>query len=1601
METSTRNSMHSRMQLEQLAANMGVYMNMKFPRISRKDTVSSFSQQDKDAAEALARQKRLEAFSAKSHVFRRTPSKRSFKRDELYSAIDSAIRSDSSLGMLEYLLTQLRETKSKKSFFKTQEDPMALDMTDLLRLATEKRNSSFLEILSPHVDQWGLDAALGLAVASMDLHCIKALLQNGADPNACHQQFITAVGNGHVAVVEMLAGTEKKLDSACLDEALPVAVSIGSMRLIMCLLHNGANADTDQILETAVRAGRLDISAALVLASRPPSHVSLDCAAGVAYHSNNLSCEERDSLLELLICAGANGDCVARALVSSVVANDKRSVSLIVSYNGNVTYNSCEAIIAAIKGGNLHLLDILFKGEIDPDAASIALSRVPEVASNLSQTKKLSLIAHFVKCGAYGNPLNQCLVDAVQKNERSLVDLLVQYNASVDYDDGHALRLAISSGALPTFRKLMEGKPSQVTLGHCIGLLPSLQPRLQFTVAQDLLTAGARGEAVNKLLIGAVQNEFPAEREQLIELLVSHGADVDAQNGNCLVQAVKIGDVVVLKLLLQGRPSSSSLSRAVVPAVSLRDRILRFSILDLLLNSREASGPQINQELVTLLKENPLDIVAVNLFLDKGKADINSNNGEPIKQACRMNDPELLKILLQHQPSVDALNAAFPVALSSQDTSARYKICNKLLAAGANGEALDSGLVAVQQSPPADPRLIELLLSYGADINYNGGAVIQRAIDMSDERQLALLVSRFPTTLTLTLGLERLLKIDTQKRNEMAKILLDASQNRIPEALDSLMAEAILLNKGDITFLKMIIQYGASVNYQQGAAILNSIKGRRFDVFSLLLDQQANQGTLEEAFKACWALRGTERLSYTSRVLEGGYKGDLLDAALLEVVEEAPCSHEAVKLLLTHGASVHYNRSQSLVHAAMAKDILTLGLLLEAVSDRAGVTYAFGKLISTDSSNWLTKTGYSTVELLLQNGASGEVLSLALIAAIETSDSNPKSPNFVELFLQHKANVDYQDGRAITASISVGKPQLTKEILKSSTSSQNINAAFLCIFSSDLTEDIAIELFDIFTKMNLDIQALNGNVWSSGDESGLHEPVTFQCLRKWPRGYKLLGRLLETGIHVDKPISYVIDEEHGFEQVSLLLWALLQPQQLISPYVFECLLKHGADPNFQSSSSMMTPLLVASVDRTPDVIRKLIQHGAVVSVMDKHSVTPLIHASRRGQLTTMRCLIDAGAMVDDGSLHEASRELQSSAVQLLLDHGHNPNFPSMLHDGRCALAELCLRAESPGTSLVKTRQTIDGLIAGKADLTIHSQGKPLIYHALDNPTSCISTTTALLASKMWRLINNDFNHYTCDGYVYSPSTYVARSLAQSPSEYGPELLRILKANGCKDVFYKCDGPQPPDMVGAPPEVIAEEKRRKNRLQRMQEQEEDHQISLQRERDVADQQHQIMARTHQLRTLHDRETADERDAAAERSNKLQLRLEAESASQRQHFASQQHLADQEQLRMMNQLRLEASERQGRLQIENDKLMAHTQHNLLEAKMAVESRRIKELEAANERQYHRDSDLLSRQEQILADRKAFMTAPTAAPGDEGSGLSMPEPQRQLTYTGSELD
>lgn len=427
---------------------------------------------------------------------------------------------------------------------------------------------------------------------------------------------------------------------------------------------------------------------------------------------------------------------------------------------------------------------------------------------------------------------------------------------------------------------------------------------------------------------------------------------------------------------------------------------------------------------------------------------------------------------------------------------------------------------------------------------------------------------------------------------------------------------------------------------------------------------------------------------------------------------------------------------------------------------------------------------------------------------------------------------------------------------------------------------------------------------------------------------------------------------------------------------------------------MTTPLLVATRERSPETVFKLIQHGADASASDVSGKTALFYASQRGQTTAMGYLIGKGPIVNDGSLHEAARSIRPEAVRLLISHGHEPDFPStLLHEGRSALAELCLNATCVGVSRAKIRQTIDALVAGKADLMMESQGKPALLHALDNMTACVAITTELLSAGMWKHVNSEHNRYVEHCTVYSPTTYISKGLSRSPREHAPELLRILKANGCKDAYYKESGPQPPDMVGAPREVIHEEQRRQVRIQRIKEEEEEHQLALQRNRDIATQQQNLMAQTHQLRVQHDRETADEREIALQRSARLQLQLEAEGASQRQRFADEQRNAELAQVREMNRLRIDSERQHNQLRLEHETASNQNQKSLLDAKLTAELRRLQETEAMSKRQYDRELDIMGRQQQLMNERKQLLRAEKT--GNDKSDTKL------LEYDGTDLD
>jgi hypothetical protein len=307
----------------------------------------------------------------------------------------------------------------------------------------------------------------------------------------------------------------------------------------------------------------------------------------------------------------------------------------------------------------------------------------------------------------------------------------------------------------------------------------------------------------------------------------------------------------------------------------------------------------------------------------------------------------------------------------------------------------------------------------------------------------------------------------------------------------------------------------------------------------------------------------------------------------------------------------------------------------------------------------------------------------------------------------------------------------------------------------------------------------------------------------------------------------------------------------------------------------------------PDIVHMLLLAGADIDATDAMGNTPLALATHlEGEVATAVIgeLLNAGAETDDGSLHDAARELNLSTVQVLVRAGHTPDFPSPLHGGRTALGELCLHATSFGPLTPAQEKAMERvirfLLQSGSDPTLPVDNKTPVILALeaDDP---VTSVRILLKAGLWKQVNDKVHHYTDGQYTYSPTMYVWRLLPETP--HTQALVSLLRANRAVDVFYANKGPQPEDAVGLPKKLEVEEQERLRRAARLASEDEDHARTIRRNKELAKARRDLWKEQVDMEDFHRRlQDQDQLDALRERAGVegsiQQLRFNSELAHQ---------------------------------------------------------------------------------------------------------------------------
>ncbi|ORY58032.1 uncharacterized protein BCR38DRAFT_413447 [Pseudomassariella vexata] len=1369
--------------------------------------------------------------------------------------------------------------------------------------------------------------------------------------------------------------------------------------------HKGALA-----LQLAVKNGNVPITK-LILSSPLSQNAMAQIFPSVRNHAKL----ERFQMTEAFLGAGLEGDCVHSALQNVINETpphrDERLVALLLRSNADVNFNEGAGITAAIAQKDVHLLNRLLKSKPTPQVAAKAVPRAMEVPDAVKRSQMVTLLL-----GAGATPggveVSTALATALRANQvdKNLVKTLLERGkADVNANGGDAITYAVQS-ADPELLELVlaMGEPNPESLERAIKSLSAVPPTSTKAEKLDvLLRRSTSPNTMSQMLVEEVQTLLKVAPEHrnlaVIKTLLARGADINAYNAEALCRAVAASNPQLVDLMFTFDPNPASLSFAMPHALRIRDVMDRLTFAKRILRGGIPAS-EVNRALVFTVSTYPEDIPLVNTLL----AHADTKDGVALMEAIKNEKQDIVDLILKRKKfSPDVLNHGFATATRGKNRRQRSMSCNSLLKAGASGEVVSDALLAAASDGDLDFGAI--LVQNGGSVEHKDGQAVVEACRSGSASVLGMLLSgdKEITQQTLQRGFQAATEVgDLRKRAEIFKLLLQRGVGG--EILDAQLVSAERYGDAGSELVKLLLVYGASPDYNNGEAVQKATTSAFLGNLEMLLgivdvggrQKKPSSGTLVRALNSCWDLSRDTRFTVLQWLFKAGKPApSAIHAALIRVVNEEEPEERLIQLLVSNRASPAANGCQTLIDATRTLSVSQFSQLLEARVSPEEASVAFGKAFVPEHINaWLTERGLEIARCLLRKGANGNAVGSVLVAVLgQYAEKVDIAYAFAELLLKYDADVNYNHGEALQTAAAQGNLRLLSRLLQQMPNTESLTLAFPRIFDSNVPEDDVHELITLFSEHSDSSNQIDVIFVYPGSE-----PVIIRALSQYPRSTKILQALLDMGYyHEQTTLCKVLEQVEDVEQVSVLAWALLQPQKKISSAVITMLIGRGSKVNFETRVSRVTPLMFAIQSRRQDIVKALLLAGAEVDVADVTGRSPLSMASAIGgdlAITMMSNLLAAGASRNDGSLHNAARELNLQAMQILVEYRHDPDFPSPQHGGRSALGELCLHTADSGEITAVREKTMEKAISFLlpiSDITLQSEGKSVLILALESADP-LTTTKVLLRADMWKYINKPFNHFTDGKFIYSPTQYVARVLPQSDTT--PELIKLLKANRAVDVYYANSGPQPEDAVGMPSHVEQGEVERKARLARLERANEEHALAIQRNRELAAVQAQILADQAELedarkKRSHNADLTAIQERALVEEELFTKALARQRAKQGQDIAHQHALTEVSLNRAQTvgdaELALETQRQQRMLEWErdlgNERVGNATQLSSIRLQEREEIERM-------------DASADGRFKERIREQKKLVDSQTSLAANLGNG---PGARRQIGYVAGELD
>jgi hypothetical protein len=442
------------------------------------------------------------------------------------------------------------------------------------------------------------------------------------------------------------------------------------------------------------------------------------------------------------------------------------------------------------------------------------------------------------------------------------------------------------------------------------------------------------------------------------------------------------------------------------------------------------------------------------------------------------------------------------------------------------------------------------LLAHNASVDFNGGEALEIAAKLN---AVSLLRAMLQGRAVLGSSLSKAFESADQRRYEVVELFLDAGLKGEPLHT----ALVVQSKRGDkaLDVCSLLLKHcGESINEHDGEALNTAVSlGAIQLVRAMLLERKASSSTLSRAFESALDLADRVRLIMMQLIFDAGLpKGAQVDAGLLKLVQRGSKDTESIQALLKFGASVHYDDHEAIHAAARLCHLNVLELLLCYVTDKSAPSLVFGDRLR--ECRWQATEVVETLEILLQHGAQGNDIHVALVLSVSESNTNPIARKFVSVLLSYDVDVNYDQGRPLQIAAEIADLGILSIMMAKKPKLDSLVMAFPHIFKAKPRPREAI----LLSFIRLFRENAGEELSSSAVRPKITDPAVFMSIDVYPESTRILEAILDTGFPVDQKMYHDLP---GLGNVSItpLYWALSGHGKAVPEPVVYLLLKRGGN----------------------------------------------------------------------------------------------------------------------------------------------------------------------------------------------------------------------------------------------------------------------------------------------------------------------------------------------------------------------------------------------------------------------------------------------------------